>query len=110
MARLVHLGDSLVRIVVDVRPPALWVSIDGELDLSCCQLIEAVTKVDLAGVTDVLILLGDLEFCDLAGLRALVDLRDQQRAEGREVHFVEPQPVVRRLAELAGHEDLLAAG
>jgi anti-anti-sigma regulatory factor len=57
-----------------------------------------------------MVVLRDLEFCDLAGLRALVHLRDQQWMEGREVHFVEPRPVVRRLAGLAGHEDLLAAG
>ena len=110
MARLVQLRDSLLRIVVEVQPPTLCVTIDGELDISCCQLVEAITKVDLAGVTDVMIILRDLEFCDLPGLRALVHLRNQQRKEGREVHVVEPRPIVRRLAELAGYDELLAAG
>jgi anti-anti-sigma factor len=110
MARLVHLRDSLVRIVVEVQPPTLCVSIEGELDLSCCQLVEAVAKVDLAGVTDVMIVLRDLEFCDIPGLRALVHLRDQQREEGREIRFVEARPIVRRLAQLTGYDDLLAEG
>ena len=107
--RLLQLQDPIVRIVIEVQPPVLCIAIQGELDLSCSNLLEAVTAVDLADVTDVSIILTDLDFCDVAGLRLIAQLHDQHRREGRRVHFVDPPRCVRRIAELAGRSDLLTA-
>jgi anti-anti-sigma factor len=108
--RLLRLRDPSVRILVEIQPPTLCVSIDGELDLSCDKLLEAVTQIDLAGVTDVVIDLNDLSFCDVAGFDAVTRLHDSQREAHRRVHLLGAQRGFRRLADLVGRPDLLAAG
>lgn len=102
-------GPTTLRVTVDVEPPHLNVRLEGELDLACADLVEAVTQVEMADVHSVTVDLSGLEFTDLAGLRALLQFRDQQLDNSREIRFVEPQRVVRRVFELAGVGHCLAA-
>ena len=97
-------------VIADVAPPDLNVRLRGEIDLACADLLEAVTHVELDGVSRVNIDLSGLEFADLAGLRALLAFRGRHVAGDREVTLSAAQPAVRRLFELAGHgADLVPA-
>jgi anti-anti-sigma factor len=108
-AHTLQLHDPIVRIAIKVQPPMLCVSIGGELDLSCCQLLEAVTHVDLEQITKVLIDLTELSFCDVVGFRAVAQLHDTQRLQQRTVQLSGAQSGFRRLAEMTGRTDFLAA-
>jgi anti-anti-sigma factor len=108
--RRLQLHEPIVRIVVEVQPPALCLSVEGELDLSSHQLLEAVPQMDLTGVDTLLINLAGMSFCDVAGFRSLSRLHDSQRAEDRHVHLLDPQRCFLRLAQLTNTADLHAAG
>jgi anti-anti-sigma factor len=107
--RRLNLTAPLARVTVEVEPSTVCVSIHGELDLASCDLLDAVTDVDLAGVTRVLIDLTGLSFCDSTGFSAVARLHDDQRREQRQVHLLHPQPCFRLLAELTGRRDLIPA-
>jgi anti-anti-sigma factor len=104
-----HLHDSTLGVVAELRPPALCVSLRGELDFGCCDLLEALTGTDGAGIAEVVVDLSGLTFCDVAGFRALVAFRDRQATLGRAVRFVRPQRCVLRLAALMGRGDFVTA-
>jgi anti-anti-sigma factor len=102
-------SQSTLRLTVDLEPPILTVRLEGEIDLACADLLDAVTQVELTGVTTVLIDLAGLDFSDLAGLRALLGFRSRQLEEPRDVRLVHARPVVRRLFHLAGAGDCVSA-
>lgn len=94
-------------VAADVEPPDLHVRLSGEIDLACADLLDAVTHVEVDGITRVNIDLSGLLFSDLAGLRALLVFRGRHAAGNRVVTLTAPQPAVRRLFELTGHGDAL---
>jgi anti-anti-sigma factor len=98
-----------LRVTVDVEPPQLTVALDGEIDLACADLLRAITEVDMAGITTVVIDLARLEFTDTSGLRALMAVRDLHRRDDRVVVFANPCPLVRRVFQLVGFGDCLPA-
>ena len=100
---------STLRVTAEVEPPDLRVTLDGEIDFACADLLQAFMEVDLAGVTTVIVDLSNLEFTDVAGMRAMIRFRHDQLAAERDVHFVEARPAVRRVFTLCGEEDSLAA-
>jgi anti-anti-sigma factor len=102
-------STSTLRLTVDLEPPLLTVRLQGEIDLACADLLDAVTQVELADVTCVVIDLAQLEFSDLAGLRALLGFRSRQLDEARDVRLVNAQPIVRRLFELTGAAEAITA-
>jgi anti-sigma B factor antagonist len=98
-----------LHILVDVTPQHLYLALEGELDLACAEIIEAVTRVRAEAVSGVTIDLGGLTFCDSTGLTALLDFHDQHVSANRDVRLVNAQPHLRRLAALLGRNQCLAA-
>jgi anti-anti-sigma factor len=79
------------------------VEVAGELDLSTAdKLWEAVSEVlssrDLPLVLD----LGELRFCDSAGLAVLVRTHNALQARGHGLVVARPAPIVTRILELSG--------
>ncbi len=101
--------DAIARVTVEVELSTVRVFVHGELDFSSATLLDAITDVDLDGVTTVHIDLARVSFCDVAGFSAVARLHDGQRRERRLVQVLNPQPSFRRLAELIGRADLVAA-
>jgi anti-sigma B factor antagonist len=81
----------------------------GELDLATAsQLVRAIGLAADGPHPRVLVDLSALEFCDSAGLRALLGAaREVEARAGRLVVAVEPGGVVARLLELAGLTEFL---
>jgi anti-anti-sigma factor len=105
----IDLEFGTLHIVVDVTPPNLYLALEGELDLACADLIQAVTRVRADSVTRVTVDLGALSFCDSTGLAALLDFHDEHLSANREVQLVNAQPHLRRLASILGRQHSLAA-
>src|SRR5919107_1215028 len=73
----------------------LDVRLHGELDMGSCDLLTAVfAALDLTGVTDITVDLGELEFVDSSGVQAFLQMRTLQIQAGRQVQFRRPQPPV----------------
>lgn len=87
------------------------VAVVGEVDLATAPVLRnrlvdalheqhlAVLEVDLAGVT----------FLDCAGVGAFVAARNTAVQTGRQMRVTHPQPIVRRVLELAGLLEVLTA-
>ncbi len=99
---------SLLKVSLVSEAPCLFLDLGGELDL--CNAHE-VPRDDFASrpdLTTVLVDLGDLTFCDLTGLRALLTFRRIHEAQGRSVVVVRANPFICRLMRLCGITDQLA--
>jgi anti-anti-sigma factor len=100
---------STLRVNAEVEPPNLLVRLEGEIDFGCCDLLQAFTEVELAGVTTVVVDLSALEFTDVAGMRALMRFRSDKLGAQRAIQLVAARPPVRRVFSLCGEEASLAA-
>jgi RNA polymerase sigma-B factor len=83
-------------------PPQLTLRIRGDLDFSCASALASAARVPTRGVTQVRLDLTHLDFCDVAGLRALDDLCARHVAAGREVTVCGARPFLRKIAALSG--------
>jgi anti-anti-sigma factor len=94
-------GRPHLEVEVLSRPPLLYVLLSGDLDMSTVGHlpIHAATP---PGTLAVVVDLGGLTFCGIKGVRGLLALRMRHLAENRRVHFVNVNPHVRRLFEVAG--------
>ena len=102
-------GETL-RVVATRSAERLHVRLHGELDMGCCDLLTATfAAVDLTGVTNITVDLGDLEFVDSTGVQAFLKIRACQMQAGRQVRFNGPQPPVQRVFRVLGIEALLTA-
>ncbi len=89
--------------------PCLCLAVQGELDLHTADQLwerEYTTRPDL---TTVLVDLGDVTFCDSAGISALLELSERQRARGRSVVVVRATPFIWRLMRLCGVTDRMTS-
>jgi anti-sigma B factor antagonist len=98
---------SLLKASLVPEPPCLFLDLRGELDLSCVDQVPRDEYAARPDLTTVVIDLGELTFCDLAGLRALLAFGRTHEAQGRTVSVVRATPVVRRLMRLCGVDDRL---
>ena len=81
----------------------LCVTITGELDIVGAQVLRIVAEPRLAGSSRPLVIdVARVSFCDVAGLTALLSLRDLAVAHGREVRLRRPGARLRWLMELTG--------
>jgi anti-anti-sigma factor len=98
---------NLLKTSLIAESPCLFLDLRGELDLSSVQDIPRDDYSSRPDLTTVLIDLGELRFCDLTGLRALLAFRSIHEAQGRSVEVVRTSPLVRRLMCLCGVTDQL---
>lgn len=90
-------GHHMVRVV-------------GDLDLvGADQLTESIELVDDPNVDGVTVDVGRVDFCDCAGLSALINAHHRVTSTGRGVRVVGVDGPVRRLIDLTGTDWLLAA-
>jgi anti-sigma B factor antagonist len=87
-------------------PPTLVLRISGELDLATAARVRAACDVDEGVGSAVVLDLGGLTFCDVAGIHALLAVRRRFAARGRAVTAVNVPVGVRRLLQVAGVEHL----
>ncbi len=78
---------------------ATYLVLTGELDLEALPVLDGATKGHVGLAVD----LSGLEFCDLAGQRALLRCRYEQG-----FMLVGAPPCVERLFQMTGHDHLLA--
>lgn len=86
------------------------ITVTGALDLaSAPRLCLRLSQLRRAGMTDLVLDLSGLEFCDSMGLRALIGETRETRVAGGRLRVVAPRDgSAHRLFELTGAEDLLA--
>jgi anti-anti-sigma factor len=99
----------LLTVLVEIDPPTLLVRLQGEIDLSCVELLDSIHSLNLEDVVTMTLDLADLEFVDSAGTEALLRLRATELASGRDVRLIGPRPNVRKVFHLLGQEHVLAA-
>ena len=100
---------NLLEVSLVPEAPCLFLHLRGELDL--CS-VEEVPRDDYSSrpdLTTVLVDLSELTFCDAAGLRGLLALRQIHEAQGRTVAVVLASPFILRLMHLCGITDQLEA-
>lgn len=93
--------------IADSRRGRLTLSLHGELDLACTDMLDMVSYENDLDINDVLVDLAELEFTDTAGIRALMGVKRRNLARGRQVSLTGPQHLVRRMFRLYGREDAL---
>jgi anti-sigma B factor antagonist len=82
--------------------------VSGELDLaSSAALEEELDRVDVLGVTHVIIDLRELEFMDSTGLSTLVKAHQRAAEAGKEFGLVRGPQQVQRLLSLTGVDERL---
>lgn len=103
-----HPGCVPFDIDTTAEASMLVIRFRGELDIATQHHVREVCVRDADGVETVVLDLADLTFCDVAGLHALLALRQVHLARGRRVETVNPTRPVRRLLQVAGVQDLLS--
>lgn len=98
---------SLLKVSLVPESPCLLLDLRGELDVSSVNDVPLDDYSSRPDLTTVLIDAGELSFCDVAGLRALMDFGRIHEAQGRSVAVVRASPGLRRLMWLCGVTDRL---
>lgn len=94
-------------LISDTHRGRLTMSLHGELDLACTDMLDDVTYESDDDIEDVVVDLADLDFTDTAGIRALVGVQSRNRERGRNVSLAAASGLVRRVFTLYGREDAL---
>ena len=87
--------------------PCLLLGLRGELDVCNAHEVPRDDHASRPDLTLVLLDLGELTFCDTAGLHALMEFRRIHQAHGRAVAVVRANPLIWRLLDLCGVTDRL---
>lgn len=98
---------GLLKVSLVPESPILFLALRGELDLSSVEDVPRDAYAGRPDLTTVLVDLGELAFCDVTGLRALVEFRREQEAQGRTISIVRANPFIWRLLRLCGLTDRL---
>lgn len=98
-------APSLLKASLVPEPPCLFLDLRGELDLSSVTEVPLDQYTSRPDLPTVLIDVGELTFCDVAGLRVLLAFCRIHEAQGRSVSVVRASPAFRRLMCLCGVTD-----
>jgi anti-anti-sigma factor len=98
---------SPLKVSLVAESPCLFLDLRGELDLCTVKQVPRDAYSSRPDLTTVLVDLGELTFCDGAGLRALLTFRRIHEAQGRSVTVVRANPFIWRLMRLCGITDRL---
>lgn len=98
---------NLLEVSLVLEPPYVFLDLRGELDLCSVKEVPRDEYSSRGDLTTVLVDLGELTFCDLTGLRALLAFRRIHEAQGRSVTVVRARPFIWRLMGLCGITDRL---
>jgi anti-anti-sigma factor len=98
---------SIFEVSLVPEAPCLFLGLRGELDLCSAREMPRDAFSSRPDLTTVLVDLGELTFCDVAGLSALLTFRRLHEAQGRTVSIVRANPFIWRLMRLCGVTDRL---
>ena len=98
---------SIIEVSLVPETPILFLGLRGELDLCSAREMPKDVYSSRPDLTTVLVDLGELTFCDVAGLSALLTFRKAHEAQGRSVSVVRANPFISRLMRLCGVTDRL---
>ena len=98
---------NLLEVSLVPEAPCLFLHLRGELDVATVEEVPRDDYSSRPDLTTVLVDLGELAFCDVTGLRALVEFRREQEAQGRTISIVRANPFIWRLLRLCGLTDRL---
>ncbi|HEY3870695.1 MAG TPA: STAS domain-containing protein [Actinocrinis sp.] len=102
-------SHGMLRAHVARTPEYTVLILIGDIDLSSAQLVrDAVTRVLGEHPAHLIIDLGAVQFCAVAGLHELRWAAGRAAADGVAFHLQGADPLVRRLFDLAGAQDLIA--
>lgn len=93
---------DILNVSMVSEAPCLFLELRGELDLCSAQEVPRDEYAAHRDLTTVLVDLGELRFCDLTGLRALLNFARIHQAQGRSVVVVRATPFMWRLLRLCG--------
>ena len=95
----------------DSRNGVAHISLDGEIDMSTAPVLERhLAPFESDGVGTIMLDLRDLAFTDSTGIHAFLAARNRVTVSGRRLVLVGATPVVRRVFDLTGNQDLLDEG
>jgi anti-anti-sigma factor len=103
--------DGDVRLGIETRRQGsvLTLILRGEADIATVDRLEAaLTRIEVDGTHAVHVDLTDLDFADVATLRHLMLFARRARSNGHQVTSGGAKPVLRKVANLLGGEDLLS--
>ena len=107
-------GDAsrppIPRFSVDVRArdEAVDVRLAGDLDMAATFRLEPeLDRLLDAGVREIVLDLGGVNFVDSSGLGLLVATYDRARGTHTRMALVSPRPEIRRVFQIAGLDDVL---
>lgn len=80
----------------------MTIELCGELDFATVAEFWASLPELSSDVSEVEVDLSRLEFCDIAGMRAVHELCAEQRAAGRSVQVTGARPYFRKIARISG--------
>src|SRR5262245_44681540 len=99
--------------MLDVRPAArgddgLMITASGHIDPACeDELVRILLDATADQVSEVLVDFDAVEFCDSAGVRALLAAARQAQAAGVAIHLCGARGLVARIFDITGVSDLL---
>ena len=85
---------------------SLTLTVSGRLETLTAPELEKVVKEELAGVTDLVFDLTDLEYISSAGLRVLLSAQKIMNAQGA-MKVTGAKEIVREVFEITGFSDIL---
>jgi anti-anti-sigma factor len=96
-------GDPILRVeIVSDGAASATVRLAGEIDVTSVGVVRRAVADLLAGTRRVILDLGDVTFCDVAGARCLVEARRQAGEAGTDLVVRYPRGPVRRVLDLTG--------
>lgn len=97
-----------LKISVTAGPAHTLVTVAGECDLNTGrQLRDVLTSEVTRGVRRLILDLSELTFMDSAGMQVLLGIRTVLTVRGGTLALVSPQPVVARILELTGADQVI---
>jgi anti-anti-sigma factor len=103
------LPETVMHVSHGAEPPYLIVRLRGELDMSNAEDLQDPFHLDRSDLTTVLLDMGQLTFCDGAGLRALLKFREAHIKRGRRFSATHVHPRVRRIMDICGLSEAFVA-
>jgi len=96
-----------MKITQEKKDSKLTLALEGRLDTTTTPSLEEVVNKELAGVTELVYDLKDLEYISSAGLRMLLASQKKMNAQNGTMVLINVQEQVNEVLEITGFLDIL---
>ena len=86
---------------------SLTITIEGRLETNTAPDLEAVTKNELGGVTELIFDFSNLEYISSAGLRVLLSAQKIMNKQGS-MKIINANDIIREIFDITGFSDILS--